>query len=131
LSVVNVPTLSRQSRPLEDFRGLGCEAVWLLYEQGISDGRIAIIIRVKTFNELGTISSNYMLILRGMFQLLVTANVVLTSLIPLTLMMEAIRSSEMSVPTRTALPHIAEGDIHHSHRRKNLECYITLTGWAL
>jgi hypothetical protein len=52
--------------------------------------------------------------------LLVTANVDPSSLILLTLMMEAIRSSETSVLTRATPRHIQEDDILHSHRRENL-----------
>jgi hypothetical protein len=45
--------------------------------------------------------------------------------------MEAIRSSEMSVLTRTTRRHIPGDGILHSHRRENLKSYIALTGWAL
>jgi hypothetical protein len=48
-----------------------------------------------------------------------------------TLMMEALRSSETSVLTRTTRCIIPEDGILHSHRRENLRSYIALTGWAL
>jgi hypothetical protein len=64
-------------------------------------------------------------------RLLVTATVVPSSPILVTLMMEAIISSEVSVLTRTTRRHISEDDILHSHRRENLKCYIALTGWDL
>jgi hypothetical protein len=41
-----------------------------------------------------------------------------------TLKMEAIRSSETSVHTRTKWCHIPENGILHSHRRENLKSYI-------
>jgi hypothetical protein len=46
-------------------------------------------------------------------------------------MMEVLRSSETSVPTRTARLNIPEDDILHSHSREILKSYITLVGWAL
>jgi hypothetical protein len=45
-------------------------------------------------------------------------NVVPSPLIPVTLMMEAIRSSETSLHTRAAKRHISEGGILHSQSRK-------------
>jgi hypothetical protein len=45
--------------------------------------------------------------------------------------LETIRSSEMSVLTRTTRHHIPEDGIRHSHRRENLTSYIALTAWAL
>jgi hypothetical protein len=41
-----------------------------------------------------------------------------------TLKMEAIRSSETSVNTRTTQRHIPEDDILHSHRCESLKSYI-------
>jgi hypothetical protein len=46
------------------------------------------------------------------------------------LMMEAMRSSETSLPTRATWCHTPE-DIFHSHRRENLKSYTALTGWDL
>jgi hypothetical protein len=63
-----------------------------------------------------------------MLPLLVTANVVATSPILATLMMEAICSSETLVLTRATWRNIAELGILHSHRRVNLKSYIALTG---
>jgi hypothetical protein len=64
-------------------------------------------------------------------RLLVTANVVPSSPILVTLMVEALRSSETSVLTRATRPNFSEDGIVHSHRRENLKSYIALTGWAL
>jgi hypothetical protein len=46
-----------------------------------------------------------------------------SSPILVTLMKEAISSSEMSVRTRAIRRNISEDDIHHSHRRENLKSY--------
>jgi hypothetical protein len=61
----------------------------------------------------------------------VTANVVPSSPILVTLMMEALRSSEPSVLTRATQRNIPEDDILHNHRREDVKSYIALTGWAL
>jgi hypothetical protein len=66
-------------------------------------------------------------LLRSVRRLLVTANVP-SSPILVTLMMEALGSSETLVLTR-AIGRIIPGDgILHSQRRENLKSYIALTG---
>jgi hypothetical protein len=56
-------------------------------------------------------------------RLLVTDNVVPSSPILVTLIMEALSSSETSVLIRATLHNIAEDAILYSHRRKNLKSY--------
>jgi hypothetical protein len=62
--------------------------------------------------------------------LLVTVKVVSNSPI-VTMMLEAISSSETSVLTRATQRHIPGDGILHSHRRENFKSYIALTGCAL
>jgi hypothetical protein len=76
-------------------------------------------------------NKKYLIFLRSLLRLLVTANVVPSSPILVTLMMEALGSSETSVLTRATRRNISEDDILHSHCREHLKSYIALTGWTL
>jgi hypothetical protein len=63
--------------------------------------------------------------------LLVTASVVPSLPILVTLIKDALNFSERSVLTRATRRNIPEDTIFHSHRRENLKSYIALTDWAL
>jgi hypothetical protein len=63
--------------------------------------------------------------------LLVTVSVVPSSPIFVTLMKEALSSSETSVLTRATWCNIPEDTILHSHSHENLKSYIALTFWVL
>jgi hypothetical protein len=80
----------------------------------ISEERIASIIRKE--DEILC----HIVFLDSVFRLIVTGNVASSSSILFTLMMEAIRSSEMWVLTRTTQRIIPENVILHIHRGENL-----------
>jgi hypothetical protein len=82
----------------------------------ISEEHIASVIKMERIGKLGT---------------LVTAKVVPSLPIHVTLMMEAIRSFETFVLTTATRRNTPEDRILHSHGRENLKSYIELTGWSL
>jgi hypothetical protein len=89
----------------------------------VSKEHIASIIRVTRIGEqdLGISSQRA--------SLASYCSVVPSSPILVTLMMEAIRSSETSVLKWATLRIIPEHGILHGHRREDLKCYKALTGW--
>jgi hypothetical protein len=80
----------------------------------VSEERSASFIRVTRIGEVETT-----LAVTSVRQLLLTANVVSISPILVTLMMEALSSSDMSDLTRATRRNIQEDGILHSHRREN------------
>jgi hypothetical protein len=93
--------------------------------------RGASIIRVTRIDELGTtlaLNSNRRTLRRNTLS---TANVVPSLPIRVTMIMEALHSSETSVPTRATRHNIPEYGILLSYRLESLKSYIALTGWAL
>jgi hypothetical protein len=73
----------------------------------------------------------HMVFLHSVHRLLVTANLVPSSWILASMVMEAPNSSETSVLTRATRRNIPEDGIRHSHRRVDVKSYIALTDWTL
>jgi hypothetical protein len=94
-------------------------------------GTTLAVISIRRMLKRNTILLTNIVFLRSLRRLLVTANVVPSSPILVTLTTGALQPPETSVLKRATQRNTPEYGILHSHTRGNHKYYIALTGWPL
>jgi predicted hotdog family 3-hydroxylacyl-ACP dehydratase len=97
-------------------------------KEALSSSETSVLTRATQRN-IPEDAVRHLVFLCSVRQLLVMANVVTSSPILVTLMMETLGSSETSGLTRVTWCNIPEDGIHLSHHRENLKSYRSFLDW--